>query len=295
LNWVELLRGEALMTANILIGVFVGDVIFRLRLAERVVEKFLPALRRLGIGPILGTALAVGVGSSKVAAALLARGVEDGSISREGAIWGTISLSFPAYLRRWPSTLALCVSMAGLSGGIFAATLLLRSLGRFLFVIVKARGSERESGDADSGETGRSRSGSWYRRLIATLPVAWAFYAAAFLIMPEIEKFLRSSLGGSLLPVAGWGVASAALAGISASLALARGALAAGDLDAAQTVFALLLGNGLGYFTRALRQNAGYFFGIFPPDMSRAILIRSMATMIPFVAVSLVIPVLFIV
>jgi hypothetical protein len=288
------LIGEALMTVNILIGVFIGDMVFRLRLAEKAVGKFLPVLRRIGVGPILGTALAVGVGSSKVAAALLARGVEEGSITRDGAIWGTISLSFPAYLRRWPSTLALCVSMAGTAGWIFASTLLLRSFGRFLFVVIKARGSEPDSAAASPGGQVRSRSVLWYKRLLVTLPVAWVFYASAFLIMPEIENLLKESLGGSLLPVAGWGVASAALAGISASLALARGALANGDLDAAQTVFALLLGNGLGYFTRALRQNAGYFFGIFPADISRAILARNIATMIPFVIVSLLIPIPFI-
>jgi hypothetical protein len=294
MNWRGLLAGEALMTVNILVGVFIGDVIFRLRLAEMVIKKFLPVLKRIGVGPTLGTALAIGVGSSKVAAALLARGVEDGSISRDGAIWGTISLSFPAYLRRWPSTLALCVGMAGTAGWIFASTLLLRSFGRFLFVVAKARGSEARTGETNLDKQGQGRSILWYKRLLITLPVAWLFYASAFLIMPEIERLLRESLGGSLLPVAGWGVASAALAGISASLALARGALANGDLDVAQAVFALLLGNGLGYFTRALRQNAGYFFGIFPVDISRAILIRNIATMIPFVIVSLAIPILFI-
>jgi hypothetical protein len=293
-TWRALLTGEALMTVNILVGILIGDVIFRLRLAEKVIGRFLPVLRRIGVGPLLGTALAVGVGSSKVAAALLARGVEDGNISRDGAIWGTISLSFPAYLRRWPSTLALCVGMAGTAGWIFASALLLRSFGRFLFVVVKARGSESESSAAGPGEQGRSRSVLWHKRLLITLPVAWAFYASAFLIMPEIERLLKESLGGSLLPVAGWGVASAALAGISASLALARGALANGDLNMAQTVFALLLGNGLGYFTRALRQNAGYFFGIFPVDISRAILVRNVATMIPFVIASLAIPIPFI-
>ncbi|MDR3354299.1 MAG: hypothetical protein LBO21_04620 [Synergistaceae bacterium] len=294
MNWHSLLAGEVMMTVNILIGVLVGDLVFRLKLAEMAVGRFLPVLTTIGVGPILGTALAVGVGSSKVAAALLARGVEEGSVTRDGAIWGTISLSFPAYLRRWPSTLALCVGMAGTAGWIFAFTLLLRSFGRFLFVIVKARGSETDSTKTDHGGQVRSYSVSWYRRLLVTLPVAWTFYASAFLIMPEIERLLKESLGGSLLPVAGWGVASAALAGISASLALARGALANGDLDTAQTVFALLLGNGLGYFTRALRQNAGYFFGIFPADISRAILVRNIATMIPFVIASLVIPIPFI-
>ena len=93
--------------------------------------------------------------------------------------------------------------------------------------------------------------------------------------------------------MAGWSVASAALAGISDSLALARGALDAGELDTAQAVFALLLGNGIGYFTRALRQNAGTFFGIFPADISRSIFIWNMATMLPFVAFSFIISAIF--
>jgi hypothetical protein len=294
MNWANLLKGEALMTVNIVFGLFVGELVFRLRVVETLIKKFLPFMKTVGLGPLLGAALAVSIGSSKAAATLLARGVEEKKISRDGAVWGTISLSFPAYLRRWPSTLALCTSMAGAAGGIFALTLLLRSLGRFFFVIFKARGSEHGAAAMEAGETERISPSFWIKRLAATLPIAWIFYAAAFLIMPRLETFLKENLGGSLLPVAGWGVASAALAGISASLALARGALDGGELNTAQAVFALLLGNGIGYFTRALRQNAGYFFGIFPSDISKSILIRNIATMLPFVAFSLAVSALFI-
>ena len=289
----DLLKGEVSMTVGIVLGLLVGELVLRLRVVEALIKKILPFMKTIGLGPLLGAALAVSIGSSKAAAALLARGMEEKKISRDGVVWGTVSLSFPAYLRRWPSTLALCTSIAGRAGGIFAATLLLRSLGRFFFVIFKARGSERDFAPMDVEETGKISPSFWLKRLATTLPIAWAFYAAAFLIMPRLEAFLKENLGGSLLPMAGWSVASAALAGISASLALARGALDAGELDTAQAVFALLLGNGIGYFTRALRQNAGTFFGIFPADISRSIFIWNMATMLPFVAFSLIISAIF--
>ena len=296
MNWQALLRGEAVMTFNIVLGMLIGDVIFRLGIAEKMMRALMPLLRRVGIGPVLGTAMTVSMGSSKAGAALLARATEEGRMSHDGAIWGTLSLSFPAYLRRWPSTLVLCASMTGRAGVIFAVTLLLRSLGRFLYAAFKARGSENSAPEETNEAQRKPRSGfGWYKRLLKTLPVAWAFYAAAFLLMPHVERLLREHLAGDLLPVAGWGVASAAIAGISASLALARGALETGELGTAQTVFALLLGNGLGYFTRALRQNAGYFFGIFPAGMSKSILVRNIVTMIPFVLVSLAISALFIV
>ncbi|MDR1622292.1 MAG: hypothetical protein LBS00_07950 [Synergistaceae bacterium] len=289
----DLLKGEISMTVGIVSGLLVGELVIRLRIAEALIKNFLPFMRAMGLGPLLGAALAVSVGSSKAAATLLARGMEESKISRDGAIWGTVSLSFPAYLRRWPSTLALCTSMAGTAGGIFAVTLLLRSMGRFFFAVFKTRGSERDFGPMDVRETGRMSPSFWLKRLAATLPVAWIFYAAAFWVIPRLEMFLKENLGGSILPVAGWSVASAALAGISASLALARGALDAGEISTAQAVFALLLGNGIGYFTRALRQNAGYFFGIFPADVSKSIFAWNVATMLPFIVLSLVIAAVF--
>ncbi|MDR2180381.1 MAG: hypothetical protein LBP21_08725 [Synergistaceae bacterium] len=293
MDLMDLLKGEALMTVNIVFGLFVGELVFRLRVAEAFMKRFLPSMKALG--PLLATALVISIGSSKAAATLLARGMEEEKLSRNGAVWGTLSLSFPAYLRRWPSTLALCGSMAGTGGIVFALALLLRSLGRFCFVlfIFKARGSEQDFTALDAQDPGKVNPSFWLKRLAATLPVAWIFYAAAFSIMPGLERLLKENLGGSILPAAGWGVASAALAGISASLALARGAIDAGELTTAQVVFALLLGNGMGYFTRALRQNAGYFFGIFPADISRSIFLWNMATMLPFVAFSLAVSAFF--
>ena len=287
MSWRALLVGQLTMTGNILLGLIVGDVILRFGLAEKLLKKLLPYLRRIGIGPILGMALTVSLGSSKAGAALLAAALEEEKISRDAALWGTLSLSFPAYLRRWPSTMLMAVGMAGTAGGIFALILLLRSLGRFVFVIFKSRHGEQENAEALSPAGRTQRMGSMYKRLFRTLPIAWTFFAAAFILMPRLETLLRENLGGSFLPLAGWGVASAAIASVAASLAMAGGSLAAGDLTIAQTVFALLLGNGLGYATRAMRQNAGYFFGLFPGGLAKSILLWSMATMLPFVLLSL--------
>ena len=86
-------------------------------------------------------------------------------------------------------------------------------------------------------------------------------------------------MGGSFLPLVGWAVAAASVAHVSAALALTGGSLAAGELSAAQAVFALLLGNGLGIVTRALRQNAGYYFGLFPAGLARSMLFWNVGTM----------------
>ena len=295
-DWAALLKGESSMTLNIVFGLLLGDGIVRLGLAERLLRGLLPVLKKIGIGPILSVALTLSIGSSKAGAALLAAALEEGRIEKKGALWGTLALSFPAYLRRWPSTFFLASGMAGTAGGVFALVLLLRSLGRFLLVVSKSRYSESERSESEAVKVRPPGFSSLYRRLWKTLPLAWLFFAAAFLLMPQIENLLKEKLGGSFLPAAGWGVAAAAVAGITASLALAGGSLSSGELSVSQTVFALLLGNGLGYLTRAVRQNAGYFFGLYPLNLARSILFWSVVTMLPFVAVSLVlsaIPLLF--
>lgn len=296
LNWQALLRGELQMTFSILFGLLIGDLILRFGMAEKLLKRLLPVLRRVGVGPVLGLALTVSVGSSKAGAALLATALEEDTITRDGALWGTLSLSFPAYLRRWPSTLFLAVGMAGRAGGIFASVLLLRSLGRFLLALRNARNSEREATPERPVKETKARGAFLYKRLIRTLPLAWIFFAAAFVLMPWLETLFREHLGGAFLPLAAWGVASSAVASVGASLAMAGGSLAAGDLSVAQAVFALLLGNGLSYFTRALRQNAGYFFGLFPGGMAKSILLWNILSMLPFVLLSLLLaalPLLF--
>ena len=164
-------------------------------------------------------------------------------------------------------------------GGIFALVLILRSLVRFALVVCVLR--LRESGELPREEVPDQRRMGWgfYRKLGVTLPLAWFFYAVAFALVPYAESaFRRWFMGGSFLPLAGWAVAAASVAHVSAALALTGGSLAAGELSAAQAVFALLLGNGLGIVTRALRQNAGYYFGLFPAGLARSMLFWNVGT-----------------
>ena len=283
-----LLRGELWLTFDILLGLLIGDVVLRWGLADRLMRGMMPWLRRHGIGPLVGLALTLSLGSAKAGAAVLASALSEGRIDRHTALWGTLSLAFPAYLRRWPATLVLSVSMTGLVGGIFALVLILRSLVRFALVVCVLR--SRESGELPREEVpGRRRMGwGFYRKLGVTLPLAWFFYAVAFALVPYAESaFRRWFMGGSFLPLAGWAVAAASMAHVSAALALTGGSLAAGELSVAQAVFALLLGNGLGIVTRALRQNAGYYFGLFPAGLARSMLFWNVGTVALLTGLSL--------
>ena len=283
-----LLRGELWLTFDILLGLLIGDLVLRWGLADRLMRRMMPWLRRHGIGPLVGLALTLSLGSAKAGAAVLASALSEGRIDRHTALWGTLSLAFPAYLRRWPATLVLSVSMTGLVGGIFALVLILRSLVRFALVVCVLR--SRESGELPLEEVPDRRRMGWgfYRKLGVTLPLAWFFYAVAFALVPYAESaFRRWFMGGSFLPLAGWAVAAASVAHVSAALALTGGSLAAGELSAAQAVFALLLGNGLGIVTRALRQNAGYYFGLFPAGLARSMLFWNVGTVALLTGLSL--------
>ena len=283
-----LLRGELWLTFDILLGLLIGDLVLRWGLADRLMRRMMPWLRRHGIGPLVGLALTLSLGSAKAGAAVLASALSEGRIDRHTALWGTLSLAFPAYLRRWPATLVLSVSMTGLVGGIFALVLILRSLVRFELVVCVLR--SRESGELPREEVPDRRRMGWgfYRKLGMTLPLAWFFYAVAFALVPYAESaFRRWFMGGSFLPLAGWAVAAASVAHVSAALALTGGSLAAGELSAAQAVFALLLGNGLGIVTRALRQNAGYYFGLFPAGLARSMLFWNVGTVALLTGLSL--------
>lgn len=283
-----LLRGELWLTFDILLGLLIGDLVLRWGLADRLMRRMMPWLRRHGIGPLVGLALTLSLGSAKAGAAVLASALSEGRIDRHTALWGTLSLAFPAYLRRWPATLVLSVSMTGLVGGIFALVLILRSLVRFALVVCVLR--SRESGELPLEEVPDRRRMGWgfYRKLGMTLPLAWFFYAVAFALVPYAESaFRRWFMGGSFLPLAGWAVAAASVAHVSAALALTGGSLAAGELSAAQAVFALLLGNGLGIVTRALRQNAGYYFGLFPAGLARSMLFWNVGTVALLAGLSL--------
>lgn len=294
MSWQSLLRGELILTLNIIAGLAFGMAVLRCGVASRLLRLFAPLLSRLGIAPVLGLALGVSIGSSRAGTSLLAASFDEGQISERTAKWGTLMLAFPAYLHRWPSTLILSAGMTGVPGVIFASVLLLRSAARFIaLALVLCKEKKRAwSFEAEGGEMANCLKMDAYRnlakKLIRTLPLAWVFYATALMLVPRAEDFLRSNLGGSsFLPLAGWAVVAASISHVSASLALTGGSLAAGDLTAAQAVFALLLGNGLGVVTRAVRQNAGYYFGLFPKTLARRILFLNVVTQVPFVLITL--------
>jgi hypothetical protein len=107
--------------------------------------------------------------------------------------------------------------------------------------------------------------------------------------MPRAEQFLLERLGGTgWLPASGWTVVAAGLSDGSAALAAAGGAVSGRSLTVAQALLALLLGNLVGTFTRVLRQNVGYWMGIFPRELMRPLLVWHLGTLFPLGLVSVV-------
>jgi hypothetical protein len=223
-------------------------------------------------------------------------------------VFGTLCLAFPAYLRRWIATAALAISLAGLTGGLYASIILLRSAARFGWLLALLRRRNRRDapeGTRDAGPPGRAapgivpetrRTGAAHRarrrRLLRTLavslPWAWGFFALTFALLPTVERFLLERLGGTgWLPPAGWAVTAAGLAQGTAALAAAGGAIAEGSLDVGQALLALLLGNFIGTFTRVLRQNVGYWMGIFPRELMRPLMLWHLGTLIPLSLVTI--------
>ena len=96
MNWERLLRGELSLTIDILIGFAVGVLVIHTGLADRLLSRLLPRLKRFGIGATLGAALTVSVGSSKAGAAVVASALDSGRISPRTAKWGTLLLVPPA-------------------------------------------------------------------------------------------------------------------------------------------------------------------------------------------------------
>ena len=286
MNMQKLLTGELKLTIDILIGLAIGEIIIRLKVADKLLKIFIPFLKRHNIPPVSGLALAVSAGSSKAGAAIISSALANSEISEKTALWSIQLLHFPAYLRRWPSTFALSVSMAGISGAFFGLSLIFSSALRFIiafFMLKREHGNSKP--DQKNYELATSKhSVKFVKKLIKTLPLAWLFYALAFSIVPGINKFFQSIFAGhdTFLPLSGWTVAAASIAHVSSALALTGGSLASGELSVAQAVFALILGNCLGSATRILRMNAGYYFGLFTAKLAQKMLIWNFITiMIP--------------
>ncbi|MDO4561273.1 MAG: hypothetical protein Q4C86_10005 [bacterium] len=289
MDWRGLVAGELRLTFDILFGLLIGFAILRSGLADRLMRRLVPHLRKAGIGSALGMALTLSLGSAKAGAAFIASALEGGRISERSAKWGTLLLSFPAYLHRWPSTMVMAASMAGTAGAIFGAILLLRSAARFVLILfILRRGGAAAETAAEAGAGGSATTVRFNKKLLRTLPAAWFFFAVAYLLVPWAESAIKDwLLAGTILPLAALAVAAASIAHVSAALAMAGGSLAAGELTIAQAVFALLLGNSFGIVTRLFRANAGYYFGLFSRDMAKWLLFWNFTTTAGFAVLSI--------
>lgn len=280
MEWRGLLEGEIRLTLSIALGLLLGMAIIRTELADRLMKRLLPYLGKVGIGPILGMAMTVSFGSAKTGAALLASALDSGRISERTAKLGVLMLTFPAHLRRWPQIMVMAAGMAGLPGAVFATAILLRSAVKFLLLLFILKNGENENCEQDvCRQDYEPASVKFDMKLLRALPLAWFFYAAAYMLVPWAENMMREHLlAGACLPLAALTVAAASIAHVSAALALAGGSLAVGDLTAAQAVFALLLGNSLGIVSRMARSNAGYYFGLFNGRLAKSMLIWNFVT-----------------
>ena len=282
-----LIRVELKLTIDIILGLLLGEVIIRFRVADTLLKHILPFLVRHNIPKVTGLALGASLGSSRTGAAIISSSLAAHELSEPEAIWSVLMLPFPAYLRRWPSTMIMSVSLAGLSGGIFALSLLLRSGLRFLLALLFLNRHSSTRDTITLSESSTHKSPPFTKRIIKTLPAAWICFAATYTLTPTLDAYFRAKFTGSMLPLSGWGIAAASLGHVSTALALAGGALAGGELTVSQAVFALILGSGLGTATRILRQDAGYYFGLFPTKTAQKLLFMNFITITPIIIMNL--------
>ena len=291
ISWPDLLRAEATLTASVVAGLALGELVLASGAADRIFRPLLPRLRTWRVPPRAAQALALALGSPRAGAGLLASGYAQGDLSREETVFGALCLAFPGYLRRWITTASLAAGLAGGTGLLYALVLLGRSAVRFLWLLglLRRHGTPRDEAPvAVLPPSGTERRRRLLRALLVSLPWAWTFFALTYALMPSFEALLLEHLGHTaLLPPAGWTVAAAALAHATASLAAAGGALASGELSTAQALLALLLGNAIGTFTRVLRQNVGYWLGIFPRELLRPLLAWHLGTLLPLEGITL--------
>jgi hypothetical protein len=272
----ELLKAELYLTLYIVAGVAAGEIILAAGVVERLFAPLMPLLARVGIRGKIAAAMLMALGTPRPAAALISGAYSDGELTRREATYGTLALAFPAYLRRWAVTAAGAASIAGKAGFIFACVIIARSACRFVWVVAllarESAGRAAERATAAGGRVEiRGRVRRARRMLIRSLPLAWLFFALTYALVPFVDgAFAKHAARWRLygvMPAEGWAVAVSSIAHVNAGLSAAAGALGSGRLSVRQAVLALLVGNFAGSVTRTLRQNVGYWVGIFPGDM----------------------------
>lgn len=276
-SFSDLLRGEVLLTLNLVGMTLLGEFLLRRGWLEWLASPLSVLFRRRPLSSIVRSALLISIGSSRIGSTLLATAWKDGRINDDEAFWGTLSLSFPGYLRRWVTTMASSVALAGWAGLWFSLMVLLRSALRFIWFFRRIPRSSEETLAEGEAPSPRTLSGPIWRPLMRTLPLAWLFYGLTWWLVPLANDVLTRSFAGSWMPLAGWAVAAAGMGNLTASLAAAGGALATGELTTIQALVALLLGSGLSSLTLALRQNAAWWMGLYPLPMARSLLLWSLS------------------
>lgn len=284
----DLLRGEIYLTAEIIIGLLFAEVILRLKIPDIIMKRFAPK----NIPPVTALAVAISAGSSKAGAAIISSSLSRGEISESSAVWSVLMLPLPSYLRRWPSTFALSLSMAGKAGGIFALSLLSRSILRFMTALYFLRRENRNKTFQNHNAESFPKARNYFtlHTLAKTIPLAWIFFALAYILVPFADEIMREIFvdGDMFLPLSGWAVSAASIGHVNAALSIAGGAIHSGELSVSQGVFALILGSGLGTVTRILRQNAGYYYGFFEKRTATKMLMMNFATIIPLIMINLI-------
>ena len=161
--------------------------------------------------------------------------------------------------------------------------------GRFLTAYKFAASDEKASSSAQVPSHSQKVPGlkASAKKVLKLQPAAWVCYGAAYMLVPMANTYVKGIFSGGILPLSGWTVAASAVVRVNAALALAGGSMASGELGVSEAVFALLLGSGLGTFTRILRMNAGYYFGFFPVRTARKMLLMNYVTIAPLVLVSI--------
>lgn len=295
----DLIVGEARLTVGLLAGALTGELLMRLRLTEVIFKPIKTRLEAWGINQHALSAMAVALASPRVGAAMLASAHREGKITKDGAVFGTLCLAFPSYIKRWLATAPVAIATAGTLGLAYSVVLIARSAARFLLCLSLLRRKNSKSPDTEGNPTlGDINPPRWagsgapvlqspsLRVILRSLPMAWAFFAITFFLMPRIESTALRLLGGAISPSA-LAVVTSALAHSAAALASAKGALSAGSISPSGALLALLVGNCLATFTRVLRQNMGYWVGIFPPGVLRPLAIWHLGTLLLFEALSL--------
>ena len=275
-----------MLTADIVTGIILARLVMRLNIPA-VISRYLPVSP---LPPSTTAALSMSLVSPKAGAAIIADSYNHGTISSSAAALSILALPFPPFLtRRFIPLVTFASSSASLAGLMFSLSLLTRSAVRFLLTLSILRHRSSSTSPASSFILpAKISSPPLIREILRSLPHAWLMSALTYLLLPPLERWTASYFTGNFLPLSGWTAAVSSIGSTRSALILAGSSMRTGALSVTQAYFALILGSGLGTVIRIFRQDAGYYFGLFPPSFAAKLLIMNAAAIIPLVGVNLI-------